>query len=321
MKKSVARTSAWLFLPMVGALGTVLSGEAAAAVPGISINDGSVTEGRDPQAIFTVSLDAAPYAARPVSVTVATVNGSAVAGSDFRFTRQTLTFERGGPNAQQFSVVLVDDNIEEATETFSVKLSAASNARITDNTGVGTILDDDGQPNPPDVSINSTSAAGLYPYNYSPVPERPQVLGGNYSVLAVNDLGMHCVDLDGRIANILPPFQVMLTQVIQKGVSPVLNPTGMSLYYSAASNPADPQVNPGNPPRAIAADGTLFKTNFWQGIPNASYDAFYPPVATPLATGPFPVTEDVGLPVPNAELLYLGDNGIVGDGDERLSAV
>ena len=33
------------------------------------------------------------------------------------------------------------------------------------------------------------------------------------------------------------------------------------------------------------------------------------------------MTEDTGLPVPNAELLYLGDNGIVGDGDERLSAV
>ena len=171
------------------------------------------------------------------------------------------------------------------------------------------------------VSINSSSAGGYYPLNYSPVAERPQVLNGNYSVFAVNDLGMHCVDLDGRIANILPPFQVLLGQVIEKGVRPKLNPPGISLAYSAASNPADPQVNPGNPPRAIAADGTLFKTNFWQGVPLRSYDAFYPPVVTPLASGPFPVTEDVGLPVPNTELLYLGENGIVGDGDESLSAV
>lgn len=171
------------------------------------------------------------------------------------------------------------------------------------------------------VSINSTSASGLYPRSYSPVPERPRVTGTGYSVLAVNDLGMHCVDLDGRLANILPPFQVLLAQVIQKGGQPVLNPPGVALSYSAASNPLDPILKRSGPPRGIAADGTLYKTNFWQGIPHGSYDAFYPPLVTPLSGPPFPVTEDTGLPVPNAELLYLGDNGIVGDGDERLSAV
>lgn len=171
------------------------------------------------------------------------------------------------------------------------------------------------------VSINSTSASGYYPRNASPVPERPQVLGSNYAVLAVNDLGMHCVDLDGRIANVLPPFQVLLGQVIQKGVKPVLNPAGVGLAYSAASNPHDPILASGAAPRGIAADGTLYKTNFWEGIPHGSYDAFYPPLVTPLSGPPFPVTGDTGLPVPNAELLYLGDNGIVGDGDERLSAV
>ncbi len=171
------------------------------------------------------------------------------------------------------------------------------------------------------VSINSTSASGFYSQAYSPVPEQPKVPGTNYSVFAVNDLGMHCVDLDGRIANILPPFQVLLGQVIQKGVKPTLNPSGVSLSYSAASNPLDPALINGAGRKGVAADGTLYKTNFWQGIPQGSYDAFYPPVVTPLSAPPFPVTEDVGLPVPNAELLYLGDNGIVGDGDERLSAV
>jgi hypothetical protein len=174
---------------------------------------------------------------------------------------------------------------------------------------------------PSPVSINSTSASGLYPYNYSPVPERPQVLNSNYSVFAVNDLGMHCVDLDGRIANILPPFQVLLAQVIRKGAQPVLNPAGIGLSYSAASNPLDPVLTSAQVPKGITANGTLFKTNFWQGIPNKSYDAFYPPLVTPLSGPPFPVTEDTGLPVPSAELLYLGDNEIVGDGDERLSAV
>ncbi|MAT93710.1 MAG: cytochrome C [Halioglobus sp.] len=169
-------------------------------------------------------------------------------------------------------------------------------------------------------SINSTSATGLYPGAFSPVQERPQVLEGAYSVFAVNDLGMHCVDLDGRIANILPPFQVMVAQVIRKGAAPELNPADVELHYSAASNPLDPALDNAARP-GLAADGTGFKTRFWEGIPHASYDAFYPPQVTPLATGPFPVTPDTGLPVPNAELLYLGENGIVGDGDEYLSAV
>jgi hypothetical protein len=172
------------------------------------------------------------------------------------------------------------------------------------------------------VSINSSSASGYYSQTYSPVPERPKVAGVNYSVFAVNDLGMHCVDLDGRIANILPPFQVMLGQIIQKGGAPVLNPAGVSLAYSAASNPLDPILdNVAAQNKGVAPDNTLYKSNFWDGIPHSSYDAFYPPVVTPLSTGPFPVIENVGLPVPNAELLYIGENGVVGDGDESLSAV
>jgi hypothetical protein len=193
----------------------------------------------------------------------------------------------------------------------------ASLTALSADTYLRPVFELDGIP----VSINSTSATGFYPHAFSPVPQRPQVLGTNYSVFAVNDLGMHCVDLDGRVANILPPFQVLLSQVILKGAQPTLNPAGVSLSYSAASNPLDPILANSAAIKGIAADGTLYKTNFWQGIPQGSYDAFYPPLVTPLSGPPFPVTGDTGLPVPNAELLYLGDNGIVGDGDERLSAV
>jgi len=321
MKNVVAVMSAWLLIPAAGLwVGSAVADEAR-ITPGLSISDVTVEEGTNRQAKFTVSIDSPPPASRPVSVKLVTRDGSATAGSDFEFSRKKLTFERGGPSSQDFVVTLIDDNLAEGVEGFSVKLKKARNAHLIDKIGEATIVDDDGGSVSPAISINSTSTSGLNPNNYSPVAERPQVLGSNYSVFAVNDLGMHCVDLDGRVANILPPFQVMLAQVIKKGTIPILNPAGVELSYSAASNPNDPLVGPGNPPRAIAADGTLFKTNFWQGIPHRSYDAFYPPVATPLDTGPFPVTEDTGLPVPNAELLYIGDNGIIGDGDERLAAV
>lgn len=318
---SAGKMYAWLIIPAAGLLLMQATAPAAGAVPGLSISDVTVEEGVDRRASFTVSIDSPPADSLPVSVGVLTRYDSAVAGSDFRNVRKSLTFEPGGPLSQQFNVPIIDDDLAEATEAFTARLSKPVNARLVDKIGIATIVDDDPPPGPPPVSINSTSASGLSPYNLDPVAERPQVLGTDYSIFAVNDLGMHCVDLDGRIANILPPFQVMLTQLIRKGVTPILNPAGMSLAYSAASNPDDPLAGPDNPPRAIAADGTLFKTNFWDGIPRGSYDAFYPALVTPLATGPFPVSEDVGLPVPNAELLYIGENGIVGDGDETLSAV
>jgi hypothetical protein len=114
----------------------------------------------------------------------------------------------------------------------------------------------------PAVSINSTSVSGLVPWGFSPVPERARVLGASHTVLAVNDLGMHCVDLDGRIANILPPFQVLLAQVVRKDGVPELNPPGVSLSYSAVSNPADPILSSTGAFTGVAEDGSVYKLNF-----------------------------------------------------------
>ncbi|WP_455219121.1 hypothetical protein, partial [Kaarinaea lacus] len=38
-----------------------------------------------------------------------------------------------------------------------------------------------------------------------------------YTLVAANDLGMHCADLDYQVFSILPPFNVVHAQVIQKG--------------------------------------------------------------------------------------------------------
>ncbi len=167
----------------------------------------------------------------------------------------------------------------------------------------------------PATSINSTSVSGL-PLGMSPVAERPQVLGTAYKVFAINDLGMHCVDIDGRIANILPPFQVMPVQVVLRGAEPELNPEGIELFYSAASNPADPILTAAGTPSSIAPDGTVFKSNFWDMIQRGAWASFYPPVLpVPLADL---VAGDQGLLVPNTEALYIGPDQVV-DGVEGSS--
>jgi len=171
-------------------------------------------------------------------------------------------------------------------------------------------------------SINSTSQDSTLPVT-GVIPLQPQVLNGNYSVLAINDLGMHCGDLDTRVASILPPFQVLLAQVIQKGGTPVLNPAGVSLEYSAAFNPDDPILAQAGAFTGIKRDGSTYKTNFWDTINQGAYDPFYPGglALTPLASGGFPVSPDRGLPVPNVEELYIGTDGVVESGDESLTAV
>jgi hypothetical protein len=179
---------------------------------------------------------------------------------------------------------------------------------------------------PDTVSINSTSQDSALQVT-NEVSLQPQVLNSNYSVLAINDLGMHCGDLDTRIASILPPFQVLLAQVIQKGAAPVLNPPGVRLEYSAAVNPSDPILSRAGAVTGLKQDGSTYKTNFWDTINQGAYDPFYPGGLglTPLASGGFPVAPDIGLPVPNVEELYIGADGIVdqpgGSNDGTLSAV
>ena len=187
-------------------------------------------------------------------------------------------------------------------------------------------------PEPPpgnqgDVSINSTSTssadAGVDPSAAGPVPEQPFLGNTNYKVLAINDLGMHCGDLDTRVASILPPFQVLLAQVIQMGGRPdLLDRTQAQVTYSAVSNPRDPILSDANAFRGIAPDGTVYKTNFWD-IASAAYGPFYPPGILDAFYDPDnpAANVDIGLPVPNVEELYIGADGLLNSGDEHLTAV
>ena len=191
------------------------------------------------------------------------------------------------------------------------------------------------QPPPPDspepqpdgaVSINSTgqnsTAVGIDPETAGPVPEQPFAGNSAYKVLAINDLGMHCGDFDTRIASILPPFQVLLAQVIRRGEEPdILGPEEAEVVYSAVSNPNDPILNEPSTFTGVAPDGSVFKTNFWE-IATQAYGPFYPPGILDAFYDPNDpaANVDIGLPVPNVEELYIGHDGMLNSGDESLVA-
>jgi hypothetical protein len=79
-----------------------------------------------------------------VTLTYATENGTALAGSDYTATPPTQITIPGGTTSVPVDVLTSEDGSAEPDETLKLKLSAASgNGLITDNEAIGTITDDD----------------------------------------------------------------------------------------------------------------------------------------------------------------------------------
>jgi hypothetical protein len=128
--------------------------------PFLTINDVSVSEDATPtqndpgtrSAVFTVTKGGAATT-QTVTVTFATADGTATAGADYAQQMSTLTF---APNetSKTITVPIAGDALDENNETFFVNLSNAMNARIADDQGVGTIIDNEGTPT---ISVNDVS--------------------------------------------------------------------------------------------------------------------------------------------------------------------
>ena len=105
--------------------------------------DARAREGEDETIDFAVSLSRAASGA--VSVTYATADGSATAGSDYTARQGKLRFAPG-ETEKTISVPVLDDAHDEGAETFTLRLSAASGAAIADGVATGTIENTDHMP-------------------------------------------------------------------------------------------------------------------------------------------------------------------------------
>ena len=107
----------------------------------LAIGDVSVHEGDAGAraAVFTVSLSKASTSW--VWVAFATAKGTAI-GTDFTAKTGSLGFAPGSTSLT-VKVAVTPDTVVESDEAFSVKLSNADRATITDAVGVGTIIDND----------------------------------------------------------------------------------------------------------------------------------------------------------------------------------
>ena len=118
--------------------------------PTLLIADAEASEG-DGEMAFSVRLSVP--SSRTVTVEYATADGTALAGTDYEETTGTLTFS-AETMAQTIRVPIIDDDLDEATETFTIVLSNSSNATVEDGEATGVITDND----LPVVSVTAGSA-------------------------------------------------------------------------------------------------------------------------------------------------------------------
>ena len=107
--------------------------------PTIRIADAKASEG-DGEMAFSVQLSVGSI--QPVTVGYATADGTAMAGTDYEETTGTLTFF-ALQTEQTIRIPIVDDDLDEATEAFTITLSGPENATIADGEATGVIFDND----------------------------------------------------------------------------------------------------------------------------------------------------------------------------------
>jgi sugar lactone lactonase YvrE len=112
----------------------------------VAIADQQLTEGQTGTRLLTLTVSLSQAAPVDVSFDVATVDGTAVAGSDYGSTQARITVP-AGQTSVGFSVPLFGDAIAEGNEVFTVQLgnlaSAGNLAELARASATATIVDDD----------------------------------------------------------------------------------------------------------------------------------------------------------------------------------
>lgn len=135
------------------ATGTILDNDAA---PGITVTNAPTATEPDTGSVnqqFSVTLSAP--SSLPVTVTIATVPGTATADVDYTSNAASLTFNPG-QQVKTFVVPTLGDVIDESGERYFARAFAPTNATLLDDSGQALINDNDP---PPSLSISDVTAA------------------------------------------------------------------------------------------------------------------------------------------------------------------
>jgi hypothetical protein len=147
--------------------GNIVDDDLTPPLPTVAVANGTPnpqTEGAAAQIGFTVSLSAP--ASEDVLLSYSTVNGTAMAGSDFVGAANATATIAAGSLSTTVLVNLINDSVAESSEAFTLQLNSAQLASsgtaltITDNSGTGNIADNDGLGPPAVLAIHDTRPIG-----------------------------------------------------------------------------------------------------------------------------------------------------------------
>ena len=110
--------------------------------PTLSVRDATVTEGNSGTRNLAFNVLLSNPSPTSVQFAYATRNGTAVAGGDYLTAQGTLTIP-SGTTTVKVNVAIVGDQVVEPDESFTLVLSNAIGAIITDGTATGTITNND----------------------------------------------------------------------------------------------------------------------------------------------------------------------------------
>ncbi|MEM7610634.1 MAG: PQQ-dependent sugar dehydrogenase [Pseudomonadota bacterium] len=201
--------------------------------PTLSIDDASISEGDS--GIRSLDFRISASVVSPTSGTVSsatvdytTIAGSALEGADFQAASGTVQIPSG---TQSFtvSINIVGDSDVESDETFSVTLSAPTNATISRATATGTIIDDD-------------AAAAVFGLDM-----RPDNLACLAPARPTSDASIALSDPYPGLPNLIQPTKLLLEPAgqqrwfaLQKSgqvvTFPTNNPTALTIYLDLTTS-------------------------------------------------------------------------------------
>ena len=136
------------FVADAQARGTILDDDE----PFLSVSDASVTEGHDGTTNMVFDVELSVEGVLEVTVDFLTSPWTATSGNDYTSTNGSISIPAGESNATIVVPILGEHLFEADPERFYVILHTPVNASITDDIGVGSILNDD---TPPEISLGA----------------------------------------------------------------------------------------------------------------------------------------------------------------------
>jgi hypothetical protein len=124
-------------------MATITNDDAAQAAPSLAINDVTVTEGSMGTKTVSFTVTRSGSTVGTTAVTYQTMNGSAVAGSDFTGVGPATLSFAPGDTAKTVPITIIGDTQVEQNEFFYVMLTSYTGVTISKSMGTATIVNDD----------------------------------------------------------------------------------------------------------------------------------------------------------------------------------